>query len=61
MIRADAIRGGAQCPACGTEDVEDFALCEDCHLSDCAFCGVTTHIYLLSENLACADCEGGMW
>jgi hypothetical protein len=56
------LRGGAVCLACGSDNGADFdELCEDCHLSDCAYCGVTTHGYLLSANLACADCEGGMW
>jgi hypothetical protein len=35
----------------------DDSLCQDCELSDCAYCGVTTHRPLLSENLACGRCE----
>jgi hypothetical protein len=50
------------CPACGLpHDEEDTGspFCEDCHLSDCAYCGFTTHIWMLSENLACRVCEEG--
>ncbi len=59
MRRLLNIRSGALCPACGPDD-ENFEFCEDCALSDCVFCGTATHRYLLSENLACADCEGGL-
>jgi hypothetical protein len=51
------IRGGATCPACGP-DQATFQFCEDCEQSDCAYCGVVTKRYLLSENFACAGCEG---
>jgi hypothetical protein len=49
------------CPACGlphNEQQTGEPFCEDCGLSDCAFCGVTTHRPMLSENLACRVCEG---
>ncbi len=49
------------CPGCGVDhDPSDAgtAYCEDCGPSDCAFCGVTTLRWLLSENLACRVCEG---
>jgi hypothetical protein len=50
------------CPACGwrhcaTETRSPF--CEDCQLSDCAYCGITTHRRTLSENRACRTCEDG--
>jgi hypothetical protein len=48
----------SDCPGCGPDISGDFELCEDCELSDCAYCGSTTHRFLLSENLACALCEG---
>lgn len=53
--------GDAICPfcGCGFEGGEDAAFCDDCELSDCVFCGVTTHRPLLSDNLACRACEGG--
>ena len=53
---ADA-RSGAPCPGCGPDD-QDFEFCEDCELSDCAYCGSPTNRYLLSEDLACATCVG---
>jgi len=59
MKRLQAIRSGAVCPACGPDN-EHVEFCEDCGPSDCVFCGTTTHRCLLSENLACADCEGGL-
>jgi hypothetical protein len=40
-------------------DREQQPYCEDCELSDCAFCGVTVHRFELSENLACPTCETG--
>jgi hypothetical protein len=50
------------CSLCGSwfETCDpDEELCEDCGLPDCAYCGVTTHRPLLSENLACVTCEEG--
>lgn len=44
------------CPACRcTVDAEGF--CEDCEMSDCLYCGMATHRWMLSENLACGICE----
>jgi hypothetical protein len=49
------------CEFCGlphdTGD-DDAPFCEDCELSDCAYCGATTNRPLLNENLACQTCEG---
>ena len=49
------------CPACGLfyEANDDSPFCEDCHISDCAYCGVPVHCWMLSENLACRMCEDG--
>jgi hypothetical protein len=59
-----AAPGGANeaiCRFCGVlydVDHNDIAFCEDCELSDCAFCGISINRPLLSENLACQVCEG---
>jgi hypothetical protein len=58
----DDIEVEPTCPACGqphdeTETGQPF--CEDCGLSDCAYCGTGTHRWMLSENLACRVCEEG--
>jgi hypothetical protein len=47
------------CEDCGQTNHWDYGspFCEDCRLSDCVWCGVPTHAYLLSENLACRFCE----
>jgi hypothetical protein len=50
------------CPGCGwwhDEHETGAVFCEDCELSDCAYCGYTTYRRLLSENLACVVCERG--
>jgi hypothetical protein len=49
------------CPICGSSydaGADDAPFCEDCELSDCAYCGAPTHRFSLSENLACSLCEG---
>ena len=49
------------CRLCGVLYVaggDDNQFCEDCELSDCAYCGFTTNRPLLSCNLACQMCEG---
>jgi hypothetical protein len=49
------------CPGCAMphdEDEKGTVFCEDCGPSDCAYCGRTTLRWMLSENLACTECEG---
>jgi hypothetical protein len=52
------------CESCGSllpegQDLHYGPFCEDCELSDCAFCGTTVHRWELSESLACRVCETG--
>lgn len=50
------------CPSCGSwyhHDEAGSPFCEDCELSDCAYCGTSLHRFELSENLACPICEHG--
>ncbi len=53
---------GHTCPAWGwphRETDNGSSFCENCELSDCTYCGITTHRRTLSENLACRTCEDG--
>ena len=53
---ANASHAWTRCPTCGcTVDTDGF--CEDCAMSDCRYCGMTTLRWMLSENLACDICE----
>jgi hypothetical protein len=49
------------CPGCGVPSEEDgqAMTCEDCGPSDCLYCGTTVYRWMLSENLACQECEDG--
>lgn len=50
----------AECRRCGTwlGDHGGEGLCEDCELSDCAFCGTAVPRMDLSAELACPMCMG---
>ncbi len=47
----------ALCPGCCVILDGDAALCEDCQMSDCRYCGTPVYRWMLSENLACTGCE----
>jgi len=47
------------CPGCCVILDGDDPLCEDCAISDCLYCGTLVFRWMLSENLSCAQCEGG--
>ena len=49
------------CDNCGLPNTwdDDSPFCEACRLSDCVYCGVPTHAYLLSDDLACPECARG--
>lgn len=51
----------ATCPLCGRsyDAGDDAPFCDDCQLSDCAYCGITTNRPFLSDDLACRVCSEG--
>ncbi len=50
----------APCHLCGCAlpEGQDLAYCEDCEMSDCWYCGTPMPRPLLSDQFACAMCEG---
>jgi hypothetical protein len=59
LLDMPSVTAASLCPGCCVILDDDDALCEDCQMSDCLYCSKPVFPWMLSDNLACAGCEGG--